>query len=257
MLALRQVDYWATVHRRVWRGTVVTSFVVPVFYLAAIGVGLGRYVDAAGSTAAIGGLSYLDYVGPGLLAITAMQTAVFESTYPVLARFIWQKTYNAMIATPLRVRDVLVGHLGYVVLRLVTTCAVLLVVLALFGVVHSVAAGLGAVAVAVLVGLAFAVPSFAFSARQENDSGFALLYRLGLIPMFLFSGAFFPVSQLPAAIAWIARLTPVWHGVELCRALITGGVTVPAVVGHVGYLLLWVVVGWWLAERAFRRRLER
>jgi lipooligosaccharide transport system permease protein len=75
--------------------------------------------------------------------------------------------------------------------------------------------------------------------------------------MFLFSGAFFPVSQLPAAIAWLARLTPVWHGVELCRALTTGRATVLAALGHVGYLLLWVVVGWWLAERAFRRRLER
>jgi lipooligosaccharide transport system permease protein len=257
MLALRQADYWATVYRRVWRGTVVTSFVLPVLYLAAIGVGLGRYVDDAGSTAALGGLSYLDYVGPGLLATTAMQTAVGESTYPVLAYFVWQKVYDAMIATPLRVRDVLVGHLGYVVLRLATTCTVLLTVLALFGIVHSVAGGLGAVAVAVLVGLAFATPIFAFSARQENDSGYALLYRLGLIPMFLFSGAFFPVSQLPAAIAWLGRLTPVWHGVELCRALTTGRATVPAALGHVGYLLLWVVVGWWLAQRAFRRRLER
>ena len=257
MLALRQADYWATVYRRVWRGTVVTSFVLPVLYLAAIGVGLGHYVDDAGSTAALGGLSYLDYVGPGLLATTAMQTAVGESTYPVLAYFVWQKVYDAMIATPLRVRDVLVGHLGYVVLRLATTCTVLLAVLALFGIVHSVVGGLGAIAVAVLVGLAFATPIFAFSARQENDSGYALLYRLGLIPMFLFSGAFFPISQLPAAIAWLARLTPVWHGVELCRALTTGRATVLAALGHVGYLLLWVVVGWWLAERAFRRRLER
>jgi len=257
MLALRQADYWATVYRRVWRGTVVTSFVLPVLYLAAIGVGLGHYVDDAGSTAALGGLSYLDYVGPGLLATTAMQTAVGESTYPVLAYFVWQKVYDAMIATPLRVRDVLVGHLGYVVLRLATTCTVLLAVLALFGIVHSVAGGLGAIAVAVLVGLAFATPIFAFSARQENDSGYALLYRLGLIPMFLFSGAFFPISQLPAAIAWLARLPPVWHGVELCRALTTGRATVLAALGHVGYLLLWVVVGWWLAERAFRRRLER
>jgi len=91
VLALRQADYWATVYRRVWRGTVVTSFVLPVLYLAAIGVGLGRYVDDAGSTAVLGGLSYLDYVGPGLLATTAMQTAVGESTYPVLAYFVWQR----------------------------------------------------------------------------------------------------------------------------------------------------------------------
>jgi lipooligosaccharide transport system permease protein len=256
MLALRQVDYWATVYRRVWRGTVVTSFVLPLLYLAAIGVGLGRYVDA-GSTAALGGLSYLDFVGPGLLATTAMQTAVGESSYPVLAYFVWQKVYDAMITTPLRARDVLAGHLGYVAVRLMTTCAVLLVVLSAFGIVHSVAGGIGAGLVAVLVGLAFATPMFALSARLQNDSGFALVYRLGLIPMFLFSGAFFPVSQLPTAIAWLARLTPVWHGVELCRALTTGQVTLVAALGHTGYLLLWIVVGWWLAERAFRRRLER
>jgi lipooligosaccharide transport system permease protein len=257
MLVLRQLDYWATVYRRVWRGTVVTSFVLPLLYLAGIGIGLGRYVDDAGSTAALGGLSYLDYVGPGLLATTAMQTAVGESTYPVLAFFLWQKVYDAMIATPLRVRDVLIGHLSYVVVRLTTTCAVLLVVLSIFGVVTSVAGGLGALAVAVLVGLAFATPLFALSARLKNDNGFALVYRLGLIPMFLFSGAFFPTSQLPAAIAWLAWLTPVWHGVELCRALMTGQATLLPALGNIGYLLLWVVAGWWLAEQAFRRRLER
>jgi lipooligosaccharide transport system permease protein len=256
MLALRQVDYWATVYRRVWRGTIVSSFVLPLFYLAGMGIGLGRYVDDAGASAALGGLSYLEFIGPGLLATTAMQTAVGESTYPVFSYFRWMKVYDAMIASPLRVRDVLAGHLGYVTFRLATTCAVLLGVLGVFGAARSPAGAVGAGLVAVLVGLAFATPIFALSARLEGDSGFALVYRLGLIPMFLFSGAFFPVSQLPAGVAWLARITPAWHGVELCRALTTGRVDWLPALGHVGYLLVWIAAGWWLAERAFTRRLS-
>jgi lipooligosaccharide transport system permease protein len=257
MLALRLVDYWATVYRRVWRGTLVSSFVLPLLYLAGMGVGLGNYIDDAGAFAALGGLHYLDFIGPGLLATTAMQAAVGESTYPVLAYFKWQKVYEAMVATPLRVRDVLIAHLGYVTFRLATTCTVLLVVLALFGVGHSVPGAVGAGLIAVLVGLAFAAPIFALAARLEDDSGFALVYRLGLIPMFLFSGAFFPVSQLPAGIAWLARITPVWHGVQLCRALMNGRAELLPAVVHVGYLLAWIAVGFWLAERSFVRRLAR
>jgi lipooligosaccharide transport system permease protein len=103
--------------------------------------------------------------------------------------------------------------------------------------------------------MAYATPVFWFTARQKSDSGFAVLYRLGLIPMMLFSGAFFPISQMPDAVEWLAYLMPVWHGVELCRGLTLGAHSTTPSVGHLGYLLAWLVVGWVAARHQFERRL--
>jgi lipooligosaccharide transport system permease protein len=257
VLAVRAFDYWCTVYRRVWRGSIISSFVLPVLYLAAMGVGLGHYVSGGGATQQLAGLTYLQFVAPGLLATTAMQTAVSECTYPVLSNLKWQKVFEAMICTPLRVSDVLAGQIGYVAFRLVTTCAVLALVLGLFGAVLSAAGAALAVLVAVVTGLAFATPIVAFVGTLENDSGLALLFRLGIIPMFLFSGAFFPTSQLPAALEWLATVTPVWHGVTLCRDLTSGQATLAGGAAHLAYLSAWGLAGWWLAARSLTRRLTR
>jgi lipooligosaccharide transport system permease protein len=254
-LAWRQLDYWATVYRRTWKGSVVTSFLLPVLYLAAMGVGLGSFIDSADAVQRLGGISYLAFVAPGLLATTAMQTAVGESTYPVLGNFKWTKVYLSMVATPIVVPSVLLAHLAYVAFRLVTTCAVFLVVLTLFGLVPDAVAAAGALLVAVVIGLAHATPVFAYAARLTEDSGFAALFRLGVMPMFLFSGAFFPVSQLPGLFEWLAYATPLYHGVELCRMLTTGDIVPWMALLHLAYLLAWLAAGWWLALRAFRRRL--
>jgi lipooligosaccharide transport system permease protein len=257
VLALRQWDYWATVYRRVWRGSVISSFLVPVLYLAGMGLGLGRYVSNGGAAATLGGVPYLKFIAPGLLATTAMQTAVFECTYPVVSNLKWQKVFEAMIATPLRVADILAGQVGFVAFRLVTTCAVLGGVLAAFGAVESVPGLLLAVPAAVIVGLAFATPIIAYTARLESESPLALLFRLVIIPMFLFSGAFFPISQLPTTLRWLAELTPIWHGVELCRDLTLGQAELLPSLLHVGYLAAFAVVGWWLARFSLTRRLIR
>jgi lipooligosaccharide transport system permease protein len=160
-----------------------------------------------------------------------------------------------MLATPMGVVHVLNGHLLYVAFRCASMSVVFVVVLAGFGVVHSVAGAVGAVIAAIVTGMAHATPVFAYSARMKSDSGFAPLFRLGLLPMFLFSGAFFPIQSLPNAIQWLAYLTPVWHGVELCRNLILGSVDWWADVGHLAYLVLWIVVGWVLARWSFGVRL--
>ena len=254
-LALRQYDYWAAVFRRTWKGTVVSYFLMPFLYLGAMGIGLGSFVDADTEQARLGGLSYLAYIAPGLLATMAMQTAVSESTWPVMGMIKWHKVYQAMLATPMRVRDLLVGHFSFIAFRLLATSAVFVTVIALFGVVASVTGAVAAVFVGVLVGLAYTAPTFAYSGRLENDSGFAIIYRLGVIPMFLFSGAFFPVRQMPDALEWLAYLTPVWHGVELARMLTTDRLEWLSATGHVAYLALWVGVGWWLALRSFTKRL--
>jgi lipooligosaccharide transport system permease protein len=257
VLASRQLDYWLTVYRRTWRGSVVSSFVMPVLYLVAMGVGLGGFIDSPGARQQLGGVSYLQFVAPGLLAATAMQTAIGESTYPVFGNFRWTKVYLAMVASPLSVASVLVGNLVYVAFRLVTTGSVFLVVLAVSGLVSGVAGGLAALPVVVLIGMAHAAPVFAFSAAVDHEANFALLFRLGMIPMFLFSGAFFPVAQLPLPFEWLAYATPLFHGVELSRTLLTGGTVTGVSALHVAYLLAWLVAGCLLARRAFVRRLVR
>jgi lipooligosaccharide transport system permease protein len=257
VLASRQLDYWLTVYRRTWRGSVVSSFVMPVLYLVAMGVGLGSFVDGPGAQQQLGGVSYLQYVAPGLLAATAMQTAIGESTYPVYGNFRWTKVYLAMVASPLTVASVLVGNLVYVAFRLVTTGAVFLGVLAVSGLVSGAAGGLAALPVVVLVGMAHAAPVFAFSAAIDHEANFALLFRLGMIPMFLFSGAFFPVAQLPLPFEWLAYATPLFHGVELSRMLLTGGVVAGTAALHMAYLTVWLVAGCLLARRTFTRRLVR
>lgn len=254
-LALRQYDYWAAVFRRTWKGTVVSYFLMPFLYLGAMGIGLGGFVDANAESNRLGGLSYLAFLAPGLLATMAMQTAVSEATWPVMGMIKWHKVYQAMLATPMRVRDLLLAHFGFIAFRLFATNVVFVAVIAVFGVVETLVGAIAAAFVAVLVGMAHTTPTFAYSARLESDSGFAIIYRLGVIPMFLFSGAFFPVSQMPDALEWLAYLTPVWHGVEVTRMLTTDQVSVLPAAAHLVYLLLWVAVGWWLAVKSFTNRL--
>ena len=147
-------DYWLTVYKRTWKGTMVSSFLLPMLYLAAMGIGLGSFVDSNG-TGALGGVSYLQFIAPGLLASTAMQIAVGESTYPVMSGLKWQKFYHSMIATPLRPADVVYGQLAFIAFRVFTSCAVFLVIIALFGGLKSPLGVLG-LPVALLVGMAVA-----------------------------------------------------------------------------------------------------
>lgn len=256
-LAARLTDYWLTVTKRTWRGSVVTSFLMPFLYLTAMGVGLGGYVDRDAGPSALGGVTYLAFVAPGLLATTAMQTGVLESTYPVMAGFKWHRFYFSMAATPLTPADILFAQLGFIAFRAVVTCAVFLGVVAGFGALHSWWGGLLALVVATLLSLAYAAPIAGLAARMKSENGFSLIFRLGLLPMFLFSGAFFPISQLPSAVTWLAYVTPIWHGVELSRMLTLGAVDWWPAVGHLAYILCWLVAGWFYALSGFQRRLAQ
>jgi len=241
-----------TAYRHFWRSSLISSVLEPALFLAAMGLTLGVLVDRGPGLP--GGLSYLAFLAPGLLAAAAMQTGTFESTYPVLGAIKWDKTYEAVLATPAAVGDLLMGHLLYVGFRVTTSAALFLAVLVLFGAADSPLVVL-AVPAALLTGLAFAAPVTALAARLENDSGFAALQRFLIIPMFLFSGTFFPVSQLPAFFEWVAYLTPLWHGVSLARGLALGTLEAGAGLLHVGYLALWILAGVALARRTYRRRL--
>jgi lipooligosaccharide transport system permease protein len=247
---LRQYNYWATVYRRTWKGNAVSSFLQPLLYLVAMGFGLGGFI------ADVDGVSYLEFLAAGVMAATAMQTAIAEATYPVMAGFKWQRFYYSMIATPLTPADVTYGQLGFIAFRVATTCAVFGVVAAALGGIPS-WLGVLTLPVALLVGMAYATPVMAIAARLAGPDGFAVIFRLGMLPMFLFSGVFFPVSQLPDAVAWLAYLTPLWHGVELSRGFALGEIELLPALGHTGYLLVWFVGGCLLAVRSMTVRLVR
>lgn len=241
-----------TAYRHFWRSSLISGVLEPALFLASMGLTLGVLVDKGHGLP--GGISYLSFLAPGLLAAAAMQTGTGESTYPVLGAIKWDKTYEAVLATPTAVGDLLAGQLLYVAFRVTTSAALFLAVLSLFGAAESPLVLL-ALPAALLTGLAFAAPITAVAASIENDSGFAAVQRFLIIPMFLFSGTFFPVSQLPAFFEWVAYLTPLWHGVSLARGLALGTLDPAMGLVHVGYLVLWVAGGVLLARRAYRRRL--
>jgi lipooligosaccharide transport system permease protein len=257
VLAPRLTDYWITVWRRTWKGTAVTSFVIPFLTLTGMGVGLGTFIDdnTGAQDAALGGLSYLAYIGPGLLAVTAMQTAIEETTFPIMSGFKWHRFYFSMAASPLEVSDIVAAQLAFVAMRVLTTCTVFLGVLAVYGALDSVVGSLLTLPVVVLLGLSYGAPMAATSARMKSEAGFSLVFRLGLMPMVLFSGAFFPIDQLPDFVRWLAYVTPIWHGVELCRMLTSGTVELLPCLAHLAYLSAFAAVGWVLAVRYFGRRL--
>jgi len=257
--ALRVYGYMLLRYRRTWRGTITTGFLYPLLYLFAMGVGLGHLVDqhlAAGPSglARLGGETYVQFIAPGLLAATAMQIGYNEATYPVMQGVKWDRVYFAMIATPIPVRSIQIGHLAFVATRLAASAGIFLGVLAAFGDVRSPWAVL-ALPVAVLTGLAFAAPMSAFSAKQESDNSFSLVYRMAVIPLFLFSGTFFPLSELPAWLQAVARLTPLYHGVALCRGLVLGDLGLAAGLVHAGYLLAMVGAGVLWGRKTYAARM--
>ncbi|MGA9747105.1 MAG: ABC transporter permease [Nocardioides sp.] len=252
-LVLRQLDYWVTVYKRTWRASIVTSFVMPFFYVVAMGILLGGFIE--GGPALEGAPSYLAFIAPGLVAGQAMQIATSETMYPVLGAIKWGKTYLGMVATPLSPVDVVTGHLCFAVYRVGAACGAFLLVLGAFGLFDSLGGVLLAFLVQLLIGLAFATPLYAFSAGVKDPTPFAVIFRVLIMPLFLFSGAFFPVSNLPDSIEWLAWVSPLWHGVDLTRMLTLGNLDGLMALVHLTYLVVLAGLGWWWAVRRLTRRL--
>jgi len=250
--ALLVLEHNLIVYRRTWKGSIFMSFVSPVLFLAAMGFGLGSLISR-GPVRTVDGLSYLVFLAPGLLVATAMQSGYVETTYPIMARIQWERTYEGMLATPLRVLDVLAGEFGWLALRLGLGSVAFFLVMLAFGTVHSWLAVL-AILVAVLTGLAFAAPILAWTATRRTDSSFALIGRFLVTPLFLLGGVFFPIHQLPQLVQGIAWLTPLAHGVALARGL-SIGVLPPAAGIHLVVLLLYAAVGIVAARITLQRRL--
>ncbi len=250
---LHVVEYDAMVFRRIWRGTIMTSFFSPLFFLAAMGLGLGGFVNRG---AGIGGVPYIEFLAPGLIAAATMQTAAGETMYPILSKIIWDRSYDAMLATPLRIGEVVAGETAWVTIRMLMVSSIFWIVMAVFGVIHSPLALL-VIPAATLCGLAFATPIMAFTASQRDESGFPNIFRFGIMPLFLLGGAFFPISKLPLALQAVAWTTPLAHGVELCRSLVIGN-TVPAEAAlHVAVMAAYATAGFLVARTVFMRRLAK
>lgn len=251
---LRFFEAQALNYSRVWRSSVFSNFLNPVLYLAAMGIGLGSLVDPE-SSAGFAGLDYLVWLAPGLLAAAGMQSGASEGSFPVMLGLKWIKTYPAILNTPLAVLDILYGLLIWITVRLFLICGIFAAVLIAFGAADLTHAFL-AVFPAVLTGLAFAAPMAAFAAWIEDDTGLTMVFRFGIVPLFLFSGTFFPIEQLPDLLERLAYVTPLFHGVELTRAAALGTDAALPNWQHMAYLIGLFLVGIYLAQRNLNKRLR-
>ncbi|MFF5219215.1 ABC transporter permease [Micromonospora sp. NPDC000442] len=247
--ALAVLEYRLVGYRRTWRAGAFSSFLLPTLTVLGFGVGVGAYIDQG-----VGGVSYLEWVVGGLLASTALQVAIGESTWTVFGNLQWSKIYLGQRSSPLRVADILAGHLAFVLFRVLASVIAFLLVTGVLGALRSPWAVL-TVPVAALLALAVAAPTFAYAASVDSDSWLAMLFRFAVIPMTLFAGVFFPVESLPLVLRWLAYVTPLWHAVDLCRAAVLGVAPQWSVAGHLCYLAAWAAGGWLLARRVFARRL--
>ncbi len=253
--ALRVASWHLTAFRRFWRLNLLSSLVQPMLYLLGLGVGVGSLVDRnTGSGQLLGSASYVAFVAPGLIVTTAMALAAGESMWPVMGSLSWQRGYHGIAATSLEARDIVFGHATWMMVRCGIAASAVAVVLAFFGETRSWGL-LPGILVAIAVGLSFAMPIMAFSINVKLDGAFAGLQRFLIIPLFLFGGAFYPISQLPIAVQWVAKFFPLWHGVVMARDFSIGDVDWVGVTGHTAYIAVWVIVGTWFAVYRLRTRL--
>lgn len=244
------------VYKPIWKSAVFGTVLQPLLYLLGMGLGVGALVDrGTESTEILADTSYFAFLAPALLATTAMMTGGSTSLWQVLDGFLWGGRYRAMSATTLAPRDVVTGLGLWHATRIAIGVFGVAVALLLFDDTRSTGL-LVACPVAVLTGLAFAMPITAWSATREQDASFPAVLRFVLIPMFLFGGAFYPIEQLPGWLQPVAVATPLWHGVEFCRAAVVGTVVWSEAAVHVAVLMAFVLAGWIAAVWAFSKRLH-
>lgn len=246
-----------TYYRRVWRSNLMSGLVQPFLYLLGMGVGVGALVDQrAEATDVLGGVSYLAFLAPALIATTAMMVLAQEAMWPVMDGFEWSNAFRAMYATPLDPGDIAMGTAIWQATRGLLASGGVAVALVLFDDTRTWGL-LPAIAFGVLTGVAVSLPITAWSAsREAGDQSFPAIMRFGIVPMFLFGGAFYPIDQLPDWVQPLAYVTPLWHGVELCRGAVLGTLDGTDTV-HVAVLVAYALTGLLLARRIFARRLAR
>jgi ABC-type polysaccharide/polyol phosphate export permease len=251
--AFRELGYWLFRYRRTWRGSIVISVANPLLFLTALGLGLGKLINRNHSEYLH--VPYVRFILPGMLIAAVMQTAFLEAAGPVMDGARPRGNYRAAAATPLAPEDILYGHLMYWALRAAQNAILFTGVSMLFGAVSPYRAPL-LVPIALLVALAFATPVAAWSVTVTRPSQLSTVFRFVVLPLYMFSGTFFPIEQLPVGLRQLAWATPLWHGVDLCRSLDLGTASGWLTAVHVAYLAVLVLVGIVLAQRSYARRLQ-
>jgi ABC-type polysaccharide/polyol phosphate export permease len=250
----REFSYWMRQYRRTWRGTIVISVANPLLFLLGVGVGLGHLVDRH-APAQIAGVRYLAFFAPGMLAAAAMQTGFLESSGRVAMAAGVNGSYRAATTTPLRPDQIMGGHLLFITWRIASSSAAFVAVMLAFGVTHGWWA-LGVLAGALLTGLAFAAPAAAWAVALRQTRHIDTVFRFVIMPMYLFSGTFFAIGQLPHRLRGLAYLLPLYHGAQLCRTLSLGTATPAGTALHAGVLLAMTAAGIAIARVTYRRRLH-
>jgi len=248
--ALREFGYWLHRYRRTWRGTIVISVVNPLLFLTAMGVGLGKLVNHENS-GYLHGAPYLSFVAPGLLAAAAMQTAVIESGGAVYQSARSSGNYRAAAATSMRPVDIHAGHLLFMGFRILLSSAAFTVVITVFGVVSPLRALL-LIPVCLLIGAAFIAPLTAYAITVTRPSRLSAVFRFVIMPLYMFSGTFYPISQLPTWLHDIIACTPLYWGIQLCRTIVLGTADVSGTVTGVLYLGVLATAGYLVGRRTFQ-----
>lgn len=218
-----------TVYTKLYKSSIALNFVEPVLYLAALGLGLGAYVKE------INGVPYIKFMAPGIIASSAMFAAVYECTYGTYVRMTFQKTFDAILATPVNIDDLIAGELMWGATKSVLYGTIIIIVISSFGLVDS-SLIIAAIPLLFFGGLIFSEISMICTALVPGIDTFNYFYTLLLTPMFLFSGIFFPLDGLPPIIAKIAFFTPLYHIVNICRGF-SSGLIVP-----VRWDMVWILV---------------
>lgn len=237
----------AKVFSKLWKGVLLPQFLDPLFYLVALGFGLGTYI------ASISGVPYKEFIAPGLIASATMWSASFETTYNVYLRMNETRLYDAILATPVEVPDLIAGDLAWSATRASVYGTSFLAIVTAFGLVSS----WWALLIPLLVflgGLCFSVIGYAFTSLIPKIDLYSYFFTLGITPMFLFSGIFFPFERLPGWVEGVAWITPLYHLVEITRGMATGPEALQILL-HSAWLLVVSALLFTIPVRAVRNRL--
>jgi len=250
-LAQRLFSVWYR-HVRVYTKNLISNglppFLEPLLFLAGVGLGLGKYI-----TESMDGLSYIDFLGTGLLVTAAMFTAAYECTFGTFIRLEFEKVYDGMLAAPITVNDLIVGEILWAGTKGLFFTFAVLCILTLFGIVQ-LPEGLLSPLVGFLTGLMFGTLSLWITSFVKTINHFNF-YLTGIIsPMFFFSGVVFPISNLPQSVRFIAEIVPLTHSVRLARAVCTNNYQLH-LLADLLYIAVFIAITGWLAVRRLRRRL--
>jgi lipooligosaccharide transport system permease protein len=237
----------ASMYRRTWKWNILPNFFEPIFYLFSIGIGVGAYISN------MGGVSYLSFLAPGLVCVAAMNGASFEVTYNIFVRLTFEKTYDAMLTTPIEPDDIIAGELLWAMTRACIYGGCFFIVLFFFGL-TPLPSSLLTLLVIPLTGLLFATIGMVFSLRIPNIDMFSFYFTLFLTPLFLFSDVFFPLKErLSPSWLWVAEVLPLLHPVRLARAAFSAEFS-SLVVWDFAYILGASFLLFILASRSAHRR---